>query len=577
MMAGSWSKQETWPPLAIALPPEEQPKYLRANPSEQSSSLPPHSNLLAIAGIFAVFALTSAGAVPGVNETHYLTKAKHFWNPAWCGNDLFLVSSDAHYAFFALLGWPTLFLSLDVYAWIGRLVCWTAMAYAWFRLNRTCSIANWLMPFTAAIFALLSNHFDMAGEWVVGGFEAKSITYVFVVLALDCFVKQRWNQFWIHLGVACLFHLVIGVWALICFIIAKLLAPARLWLKLPTKMRDVPGALLIFVVLCIAAIVPAISSDVSTPKEIVVAANQIQVHQRLAHHLLFGSLETIQIAKFVLIAILWSVVSTYSVALAKDRSIHFSLRRFCLASLTISIAGLMLSGIAEGQGTGRDFANLLLKFYWFRFADFAIPMGLAICFGVACNGILNSRVVSKKVPCWIALIALSLATLATTIEIFKDRRPTAAQASLPLYESDPMRTTQTFENFVAACRWVAANTPPDSTFVTPIDQQIFKWYSDRAEVACWKDAPQDAIGIVEWRRRVQWLSSFNAVPAGIMQLNTVQAQAMNEQTGATHIFAPQALEDLALEHGLMGDSLKKVFPPDPTTRSTYVVYEIVVE
>lgn len=577
MQAGSWTKQTASSILAIALPPQEKFRNVQAVPQVRNDNASCRSSLLAIAGIFAVFALTAASAVPGVNETHYLTKAKHFWNPDWCGNDLFLLSSDAHYAFFALLGWPTLFLSLDVYAWIGRALCWLAMAYAWFRLNKTCSITDWLTPFTAALFALLSNHFDMAGEWVVGGFEAKSITYVFVVLALDCFLTQRWNRFWIYLGAGCLFHLVIGVWALICFAIAMLLAPGVTANNLVRKMNSLPWAIWAFIALCITAIVPAIAFDVSTPREIVAAANQIQVHERLAHHLLFGGLETVQISKFVLIVILWSFVSTYSVALAKNRATHFSLRRFCIASLMISIAGLMLSGIAEGQGTGRGFASLLLKFYWFRFADFVIPMGLAVCFGVVCNGILNSQSISKKVPCWLALLALSLATLAETIQIFQDRRPNAAQVSLPVYEDNPVRTNQTFENFASACRWVAANTPPDATFVTPTNQQIFKWYSNRAEVACWKDAPQDAIGIVEWKRRIQWLSSFNALPAGVLQMNSLQSQAISQQTGATHIFAPQALEDMAIENGLLGSQLRKIYPPEPETRSTYVVYEIIGE
>jgi hypothetical protein len=39
-------------------------------------------------------------------------------------------------------------------------------------------------------------------------------------------------------------------------------------------------------------------------------------------------------------------------------------------------------------------------------------------------------------------------------------------------------------------------------FLTPREQQTFKWYAGRAEVVNWKDVPQDAPGLVEWKRRM---------------------------------------------------------------------------
>jgi len=37
--------------------------------------------------------------------------------------------------------------------------------------------------------------------------------------------------------------------------------------------------------------------------------------------------------------------------------------------------------------------------------------------------------------------------------------------------------------------------------LTPFGQQTFNWYSNRAEWFCWKHAPQDAAGLIEWNRR----------------------------------------------------------------------------
>ena len=49
--------------------------------------------------IFSLFFLYTGGPPPDVNETHYLPKAKHYWNPDWCGPDVFLDSADPAHGF----------------------------------------------------------------------------------------------------------------------------------------------------------------------------------------------------------------------------------------------------------------------------------------------------------------------------------------------------------------------------------------------------------------------------------------------------------------------------------------------
>ena len=77
---------------------------------------------LEIALIFVVFFVAGGAPVPHVNETHYLAKAKHYWDPAWCAGDFFLESADAHTLFYWPFGWLTRWFSLPVVAWIGPLV-----------------------------------------------------------------------------------------------------------------------------------------------------------------------------------------------------------------------------------------------------------------------------------------------------------------------------------------------------------------------------------------------------------------------------------------------------------------------
>ena len=54
--------------------------------------------VVAVACLFGTYGFVRS-PVPGVNEPHYLSKARHVWDPQWCGRDLFLNSANAHAVF----------------------------------------------------------------------------------------------------------------------------------------------------------------------------------------------------------------------------------------------------------------------------------------------------------------------------------------------------------------------------------------------------------------------------------------------------------------------------------------------
>ena len=59
---------------------------------------------LEVVAITAIFAAAGAWPVPDVNETVYLTKARHAADPAYAAGDFFLETPDAHGVFYLLLG-----------------------------------------------------------------------------------------------------------------------------------------------------------------------------------------------------------------------------------------------------------------------------------------------------------------------------------------------------------------------------------------------------------------------------------------------------------------------------------------
>ena len=128
--------------------------------------------------IFGLIFLQAEWSTPQLNEAHYLAKARHYWQTDWCSGDLFLESADAHLVFYWSIGWLTLFLPMSTVAWIGRIASWLLIAAGLQRMgNRIFTNSPGFTVAASGLFFLLLNRFDLAGEWIIGGFEAKLIAY----------------------------------------------------------------------------------------------------------------------------------------------------------------------------------------------------------------------------------------------------------------------------------------------------------------------------------------------------------------------------------------------------------------
>src|SRR5687768_16513688 len=152
--------------------------------------------------IVAVFFIVGGAPAPHVNETHYLTKAKHYWDASYCPGDFFLDSADPHLTFYLTFGWLTRWLSLPAVAWIGRAVAWALLAAGWLRLSRGVTTAPWSAVLSAAVWMTLIEQANFAGEWVVGGVEAKCFAYGCVLFGLASVARGQWKAPWIWFGAA---------------------------------------------------------------------------------------------------------------------------------------------------------------------------------------------------------------------------------------------------------------------------------------------------------------------------------------------------------------------------------------
>ena len=245
---------------------------------------------------------------------------------------------------------------------------------------------------------------------------------------------------------------------------------------------------------------------------------------------------------------------------------------FAIGSLCISFCGLMLSGVSEQASVLADHSVALLRFYWFRMADFAVPCAASLGL-VAIMQLLWRRGMLGRAASTFSAVAIALAMAWIGIDRHSDPRPRADQTVLPSYEDNPERTAGTYRNWLRVCDWIKNNTPTDAKFITPDQQQTFKWYAHRSEVVNWKDVPQDAQAMVDWSQRVGWLiQPQRRAELGLMTYPDWRLRELAVTYGATHLLVPQRQVDLITD----ACDFKQVYPVDPATKATYVVFEFPV-
>jgi hypothetical protein len=491
--------------------------------------------LIEIGLIFVLLFVSAATLPPNVNEAHYLGKARHYWDPSWCAGDLFLESRDAHLVFYWSFGWITVLLPLSAAAWIGRAITWGLMAWAWWRLSWLMIPARFAALATAALFVVLVQWTHMAGEWVVGGVEAKGFAFVLLFLGLEALARGRWRRVWLYFGAAASFHVILGGWSVVAGLLAWFAtrvyrgkrpaardlsngkSPESTAAHCPTFLAMLP-ALLAGFLLALPGLAPAVMLSWGTDPNVVRAANRIYVFERLPHHLVFHQFQLWLILRhgFLLLAV---------VALAQSRTLgmhHLRILRFVAGSMAIALTGIAIDQLLRQHS---DLAASLLRFYWFRLSDVMLPLAAAFLLVLGVQRLLATRRRWGEAALTAIVLITTGAILYTHVASRIDPRPRSVSQSHPSGESRG-RSYRRFQHWLKMCAWVDQHLPGDAVVLTPRYQQTFKWYAQRAEVVTWKDIPQDAAGIVAWWKavddlyppRVRWRGLAKQEEEGLLEM-----------------------------------------------------------
>jgi hypothetical protein len=229
--------------------------------------------------------------------------------------------------------------------------------------------------------------------------------------------------------------------------------------------------------------------------------------------------------------------------------------RFAAFALLANLTGL---GIEAALAEKPPAAARILRYYWFRQADIAVPLAVALTGTQLVVTRIKQRAPLALAAAVLPLIGCGWFLMKTAVERFRDPKPPAAARLVR------------WEEWREACEWIRENAPADARFLIPRVGHSFKWYAARADVANYKDVPQDAASVVEWRRRCSDIFPMEEVDGQRVtlafpdQLGTKRVRAMAQKYGASHVMA-RSYPPL---------DLKVVYPAkEKAGNSYYTVYE----
>ena len=452
--------------------------------------------------LFLAICLQGAWPVPDVNESHYVAKMIAFWNRDWVENDPFLESANAHPFFYLVFGWPSRYLEPEVFTWVGRVVGWLLLACGWYALAEPLLTSPSKILFSGILFVCLQERFNMAGEWVVGGLEAKVPAYGFAFFGLGAFLRGKWNFAWVLLGLATAFHVLAGGWAWLAAGIS-LAASRPNW----TEFKKMLPGLGVGGALALIGLIPAVTLNLHVDRATLLRAYEIYLF-RLGHHLSLFRLPTGAFERFFLLAFVWFLLEWNSVGSHS----HRRFRMFVGASLAFATIGAILSLF---EWISPPLAAALLRYYWFRLADVMIPAGVAVA---------AMRWDQEKPSSQAGISNVYRAILLAAVFLHL-----GSYLYIRVRQQIPRADENRVENYAAwrdACRWVAESgqVPKGSRFLTPRLSQTFRWYARRADVVNWKDIPQDARSIVWWWHALCEVHAYRD-PAGQLRWLPNLAQA----------------------------------------------------
>jgi hypothetical protein len=418
------------------------------------------------------------------NEADTLPLARQVLVPNWLPGDWYLNQPPGYrLAFDYTAGWLVARLSFALGAALGRLLVCVLFALGVQALANALRLgARWAV-LGLLTFLVVFNQSLVAGEWMVGGLEAKPFAYAFCLLALASLLRRRLAAAFFLLGLAVTFHVLVGLYAT--------LAAGGLVLLYGRRLAVSPRRLLVAVLCWLPAAALGLWAVAEHLREPggggADVAARIYVHFRTPQHMLPAFWLT---QGRLGLAVKGALAAVCVAGLAVVARRHPDERRRLLAAYALLGLSFFVAGLVwAARGNDR-----MLTFYWFRFADTVVPFAACL--------LLPAAVAAGLARAGFGRLAGTAALLACAAGFAQSAGITATRIAELLGPGGPERAWGLEPERVEVQFWAREHTGPRDVFLVDPLWSEFYLLAGRSPFVTYKHYPQNARAIREWYRRL---------------------------------------------------------------------------
>lgn len=417
------------------------------------------------------------------NEMDVIPYAKAVFNNDWLKNDWYLNLKIPYRYFFSYpVGFFVNTFGFAKTIIVGRIFSYMLIAIALNSLIRSLNAKsnNFLYYFAIILFFLIFPSGYGANEWMVGGFETKVFAYGFAVLSLASFLNKQLYKGLLFAGLALSFHLLVGVYNLFCLFPVLILQQRETKNFLINTIKSLP----IFLIAGSVGMYGILYQLTLVNDDLSRMGWDIYVNIRVPHHTLPTHLPIEIWIKFII----FTSLNLFFFIKSEKKAMKM-LSSYAIFSSLVSLIGLLIF-IAWGPGHH-------LKYYFFRFGSIMLPLITFLNIISFAIDKFEQTLSKNHNKIKYAFIALSIAIMIPTINIFLSDFARARSAHELMIENT--RDTQMAD-------WIKKNMPANKVFITEPNDIFFYVNYERPVFATWKHAPQNGRDIIEWYNRLKALN-----------------------------------------------------------------------
>ncbi|MCC5613490.1 hypothetical protein LC605_00055 [Nostoc sp. CHAB 5836] len=434
------------------------------------------------------------------NDIDALPLARQFADPSWVPGDWSVNQPPLYRVLFqTLFGWMIASWGFLASSIIGRLLCYSLIAWGLVLIGRKLGLNLLLLMLAVAMF-LSGNQGVAAGERIVGTLETKIFAYAMVLLAIAFMLNKRYRLTAFLLGLGTSFHILVGGYATL-FVLGWVILRRKNRFPSLREIGFIIPLYLIGSVFGLKALIEELSSPNPTSP---ISISYIYVFFRMPHHLnplswpthwwiipLFFLLMLVSSA-----GVLWFNRPTKALSEQfEEYEARIGLFDFTLISLVPYALGVVIAPF-DSQGS-------FLQYYLFRVGDVMLHLNACLLFVCALDQIFTRRKQQR--------VLLLLCSLVLSISIVKGLHDFQKQFQSTL--NFPNEVQEVDPQWKDLTTWVRKNTPKNATFISPpVKFANFIWLTERPTIAKYKLMAQTKAGTLEWFSRMRDLSgNFNGV------------------------------------------------------------------